>query len=89
MGQLMETIQAVARGQEVMAKMQEEMSQQANAANPLIPPVVENLIPPPPPQVDPPMQIGALGGVPHVNLYPPVVEIDDQHDAFFSPRVAS
>lgn len=70
MGQLMETIQEVGRGQEVMA----------NAANPLIPLAVEYYHPPP--QVDPPVHIGAPGGVPHVNLHPLIIEIDDQHDAF-------
>lgn len=70
-----------------MAKMQEDMNQHANAANPPIPPMVETPIPPS--QVDPPIHIGAPDGVPHVNLHPPVVEIDDQHDAFFSPKVAS
>lgn len=51
--------------------------------------MVETSIPPPsPPQVDLPIHIGAPGGVPHVNLHPPVVEIDNQPDAFFSPRVA-
>lgn len=70
---VMETIQAVARGQGIMAKMQEEMSQRANAVNPLIPLVVET--PSPPPQVNPPIHIG--------------VEIDDQHNDFFSPRAAS
>ena len=42
MGKLMETIQAVARGQEIMAKMQEEMNQCAHAANPPPnPPIIE------------------------------------------------
>lgn len=70
-----------------MAKIQEDMNQRTNVANPLIPPVVET--PTPPPQVDPPVHIGAPGNVPPVNLNPPVVKVDDQHDAFFIPRVAS
>lgn len=49
--------------------------------------MVETLIPPP--QVDPPVHIGAPGGVPTVNIHPIVIEIDDQHDAFFSPRATS
>lgn len=55
------------------------MSQLDNAANPPIPLVVENPIPhpPPPPQVDPLVHIGAPAGVPHVNLHPLVVEIND------------
>ncbi|XP_050893448.1 uncharacterized protein LOC127100353 [Lathyrus oleraceus] len=81
------TIQVVARGQEIMVKMQEDMNQHANVANPLILPVVET--PSPPPQVDPLVNITAPGGVSHVNLSPHVVEIVNQHDAFFSPRAAS
>lgn len=76
MGQLMETIQEVDRGQEIMAKMQEEINQHANASNP-------------PPQGNPRVHIGAPGGVPHTTLNPPVIEIDDHQDAFFSPRAAS
>ncbi|XP_050875576.1 uncharacterized protein LOC127079204 [Lathyrus oleraceus] len=87
MRQLMETIQAVARGQEVMAKMQEEMNQRASTTNPPTPPAVET--PTPVPQVDPPININAPGGVPNDNPRPHVFEIDDQHDAFFSPRDAS
>lgn len=63
------------------------MNQHANAVNPPIPLVVKTTISPP--HVDPPVHIGAPGGVPLVNLHPPVVEIDDQHDAFFSPTAAS
>lgn len=55
--QLMETIQAVARGQEVMAKMQEEMNQCASTTNPLTPPAIET--PTPVPQVDPLININA------------------------------
>lgn len=47
MEKLMETIQAVARGQEIMAKMQEDMNQHDNGDNPPIPMVVETPIPPP------------------------------------------
>lgn len=72
MGQLMNTIQGFARGQEIMVKMQEDMSQWANATNPPVPLVVETLTPPP--QVDPSIHIGALEGVPHVNLHPPLLK---------------
>ncbi|XP_050914741.1 uncharacterized protein LOC127129632 [Lathyrus oleraceus] len=85
--QLMETIQAVARGQEVMAKMQEEMNQRASTTNPPTPLVVET--PTLVPQVDPPININASGDVPNDNPRPHVFETDDQHDAFFSPRDAS
>lgn len=47
--------------------MQEDMNQQANAANPPIPPMVKTLVPPP--QVDPTVHIGTPGGVSHVNLH--------------------
>ncbi|XP_050875022.1 uncharacterized protein LOC127078624 [Lathyrus oleraceus] len=87
MRQLMETIQAVARGQEVMAKMQEEMNQRASTTNPPTPQTVEN--PTPVPQVDPPININAPGGVPNDNPRPHALETDDQLDAFFSPRDAS
>lgn len=87
MGKIMETIQAIARGQEIMAKRQEDMYQCANVANPPIPPMVETLIPPP--QVDPLVHIGASSGVPPVNIHLAIVEIDDQHDAFFSPMASS
>lgn len=70
-----------------MAKMQEDMNECANATNPPIPPMVETSIPHP--QVDSPIHIGVHSGIPHVNLHPLVVEIDDQHDAFFSSMVAS
>ena len=47
MGQLMEIIQEVTRGQEIMVKMQEEMNQHAHAVNPPSNPfVVENPVPP-------------------------------------------
>ncbi|XP_050916256.1 uncharacterized protein LOC127131373 [Lathyrus oleraceus] len=87
MRQLMETIQAVARGQEIMAKMQEEMNQRASTTNPPTPRTVEN--PTPVPQVDPPININAPGGVPNDNPRPHALETDDQLDAFFIPRDAS
>lgn len=87
MGKLMETIQEVARGQEIMAKMQEEMNQRAHAANPLIPSVVETHAPPP--QGNPPVHVSAPGSVPSVNINPPIIEVYNQHDAFFNPMVAS
>ena len=66
MGQLMETIQSVARGQEIMAKIQEEMNQRDHDATPIPnvnPPVVENHVPP---QGNIPVHIpvGAPDGVP-------------------------
>ena len=70
-----------------MAKMQEEMNQHAHATNPHIPPVVETTVPPP--QGNPPVHIGTPEGVPPSTLNAPVIEVDDQHDAFFSPRAAS
>lgn len=33
--------------------------------------------------------MGASGGVPSVVLNPPIIEVDDQQDTFFSPRDAS
>ncbi|XP_050889757.1 uncharacterized protein LOC127095055 [Lathyrus oleraceus] len=87
MRQMMETIQAITRGQEVMAKMQEEMNQRASTTNPPTPPAVET--PTPVPQVGPPININAPGGVPNGNPRPHVFETDDQYDAFFSPRDAS
>lgn len=44
-----------------------------------------------PPQGNTPVQIHveALDGVPPPVINPPVIEIDDQEDAFFSPKVAS
>lgn len=84
----METIHVVTRGQEILAKMQEEMNQRDKVVNPLISLVVETLIPSPP-QVDPSVHIGALDSVPQVNLHPLVIEIDNQYYAFFRPRAAS
>lgn len=86
MGQLMEMIQEVSRGQEIMQNMQEDMNQHANAYNLSIPLVVETLIPHS--HVDPPVHIGTPDDVLPVNIHPSVVEVDDQHDAFFSPRDA-
>ncbi|XP_050889260.1 uncharacterized protein LOC127094476 [Lathyrus oleraceus] len=87
MWQLMETNQAVTRGQEIRAKMQEEMNQHASTTNPPTLPVVET--PTPVPQFDTPINISAPDGVPNENPRPHVFEIDDQHDAFFSRRVTS
>lgn len=93
LGKLMETIQAVARGQKIMAKMQEEMNHRAHAGNPIptanppLPPVVENtqILP----QINPPLQIGASVGVPPTTLNPPTIEVDDPHESISRPRVAS
>ncbi|XP_050919221.1 uncharacterized protein LOC127136737 [Lathyrus oleraceus] len=87
MWQLMETVQAFASGQEVREKMQEEMNQRASTTNPPTPPAVET--PNPVPQVDPLININTPSGVPNGNPRPHVFEIDDQYDAFFSPRAAS
>lgn len=87
----METIQVVALGQEIMAKMKEEINQRDKDANPIPtvnPPVEENLVPPHG-NILVQILVGAFeGGPPHV-LNPPVIEIENQQDAFFSPRVAS
>lgn len=74
-GHLMKIIQGVARGQEMMAKMQEEVNQHAHISNP---PVVENTVPPPQGNPSLHIQIGAPDGVPPTTLNPPVIEIDDQ-----------
>ncbi|XP_050897524.1 uncharacterized protein LOC127104382 [Lathyrus oleraceus] len=91
MGQLIETIQAVARGQEIMAKMQEEMNQRAYATNPISnthPLVVENPVPSHGNALVH-IPVGAPGGVHPFILNPPVTEVDDQQDAFFSPKSTS
>lgn len=92
MRQLMEIIQVVARGQEIMAKMQEEMDQCAHTSNPILvahPLVVENPVPSPPNNTLAHIPVGAPGSVPRAILNPSVIEIDDQQDAFFSPMAAS
>lgn len=86
----METIQVVARGQEIMDKMQEEMNQHAHTTNPTSaahPLVIDNHVPS---QRNPPVYIpvGASSNVPQPILNTPIIEIDDQQDAFFSPKVA-
>lgn len=70
-----------------MEKMQEDMNQRASATNPPTPPAVETSTPLH--QVDPPINISASDDVSNGNPRSHVFEIDDQHDAFFSPRVAS
>lgn len=91
MGQLMETLQDVARGQEVIARGHEELrlaSQRAAATTPV------------PPLGNPPIQIpmGPLGGVPPLGggglvnpnlVVPPDFEADDQNDTFYNPREES
>lgn len=89
MGQLMETIQAVARGQEAIARSHEELhlaNQRATAAtNPM------------PPLGNPPVQIlvGPLGSTPLLGgggpanknpIVPPVFEVDNHNDALYNPR---
>lgn len=86
----METIQAMACGQEIMTKMQEEMNQHAHTTNPILtahPPVIENPMSPPQNNIANHIPVGAPGGVPSSILNPLVIEIDDHQDAFFSPRL--
>lgn len=91
MGQLMKTTQAVSRGQDIMARMQEKMNQRNHVVVTLIHatnlPTIDNLVPP---QGHAPVQIpvGAPNYVPPPVFPPPVIEIDDQKDSFFIPRVA-
>lgn len=91
MGKLMETLQVVARGQEVIARGHKELllaSQRVAATTPV------------PPLGNPPIQIpmGPLGGVPPLGeggpvnpnpVVPPSFEADDQNDAFYNPREES
>lgn len=91
MGQLMETIQVVARGQEVMARIQEETQQRANVvvathATLVAAATIDPLVPP---QGNTTLQIHVSTPcvVPPPVFNPLVIEIDDQYDAFFSPRV--
>lgn len=91
MGQLMETIQAVARGQEIMAKMQEEMNQRAHGATSIPnsnPSVVETHVLPHG-NIPAHILMGAIDGVPPSVLNPLVIKVDDRQDAIFSPRVIS
>lgn len=62
--------------------MQQRFNVAANVAT------VEN---PVPPQGNPPVQISTMTpcGVPPQVVIPPIIEIDDEHDAFFSPRSGS
>lgn len=72
-----------------MAKMQEEMNQHAHAANPIPsinPPVIETLILPPQSNTLVHILVDTSGSVPSPILNTPVIEIDDQQDAFFSPK---
>lgn len=82
----METIQVVARGQEIMAKIEEDMKQRSIVAS--NPDTIEN---PAPPQGNPHVQIPTTTPciIPPPIINPLVIEIDDQHDAFFSPIVGS
>lgn len=86
MGQLMETIQAVARGQEIMSKMQEEMNHRGHALNyiPNANPFVMKKLVPSQGNVPFHIPVGAPDGVPLSILNPHVIEVDDHHDAFFS-----
>lgn len=82
----METIQAVARGQEAMTRIQEEMNQKANVVA-----ATTTIDPPMPPQGNPTIQIlvSTPCGAPTPAINPSIIEIDDQHDALFSPRADS
>ncbi|XP_050920371.1 uncharacterized protein LOC127138007 [Lathyrus oleraceus] len=91
MGQLMETLQAVARGQEVITRSHEELrlANQRVAANTPIPPPGN-----PPVQIPmgPPGGAPPLGGGGPVNpspVVPPGFEVDEQNDAFYNPREES
>lgn len=86
MGKLMETIQVVAKGQEAIARGQEEICQvnlRATSAT------LHNPTP-----ADPAVQIpvGTPIGVGLVNpniipaINPPILEVNNQDDAFFIPR---
>ncbi|XP_050890901.1 uncharacterized protein LOC127096363 [Lathyrus oleraceus] len=89
MGQLMETIQDVAKGQEAISRSHEELrlaNQRATAATNHVPPLGN-------PYVQIP--VGPLGGAPPLGgggsanqnlVVPPVFEMDDQNDAFYNPR---
>ena len=70
-----------------MKKVQEEMNQRASATNPPPSPAIET--PTPVPQVDPPINISASDSVSNGNPRSHVFEIDNQHDAFFSPKADS
>lgn len=69
-----------------MAKIPEDMQQRANAA--ANPATVENLVPP---QGNPPVQILTIipCAIPPPVVNPPVIQIDKQHDSFFSLRTGS
>lgn len=91
MEKLMETIQAIARGLEIMVKMQEEINQRDNITTPIStvnPPIMKNHVPPLG-NILVHIPVGASDDVPPPVLNPLVVEIDDQQDAFFILRVAS
>lgn len=85
----METIHAIPRGQEVWAKIQEEMNQRAHgaAANPTAIPMENHVTL----HGNIPVQIpvGEHDSVPPSFLSPLIIEVGDQQDAIFSPRVAS
>lgn len=75
--------------------MQEEMDQRAHVvATHVIPPptaiptTVENLVPPQG-NISVHIPVSASGGVPPSVINPPIIEVDDQQDAFSSPKAAS
>lgn len=78
----MKTIQVVARDQEVMARIQEEMQQRVVVAivDPLTPPQGNHAVQIP---------VMTLDDLPPPVINPYVIEIDEQHDTFFSLRVGS
>lgn len=66
-----------------MARVQEEIQQRAIVATVADPPV------PSPGNLVVQILMMTLGGVPSLLVNIPVIEVDDQHDSFFSPRVGS
>lgn len=91
MGQLMETLQAVGRGQEVIARSHEELrlaNQRAAANAPVPPPINPPIqIPMGPPGGAPPL--GGGGPVNPNSVIPLGFEVNDQNDAFYNPREES
>lgn len=92
MRQLMETVQAVARGQEAIARGHEELrlaNQRDTTTTIPIPPLGNPLVQ---------ILVGPLGGAPPLggegptnqnHVVPPEFEMDDQNDAFYNPREKS
>ncbi|XP_050878416.1 uncharacterized protein LOC127082215 [Lathyrus oleraceus] len=89
MGKLMETIQAMARGQEAIARSHEELrlaNQRATAATNHVLPLGNPLVQ---------IHVGSLEGTPPLGgggpvnqnpIVPPGFEVDNHNDAFYNPR---